>query len=259
MFNDEPITLITGVGILGVFFYMGSYAALQFGYIQGRGYIYPLLNAIAASLVAISLIEAYNLSSLLIQISWISISIYGIVRVFVYRNFLKFSVEEQNFLDSILPELPREHARPLMNIAKWRDAKEGEVVISEDKPVGNLVYLSQGAAVVSLNGQVFAELEGNHVLGEVTCLRGEPATATVRLTRASRVMLIDSAKLRKFVATNPEVRSHLEQSFNLQIGQKLASTTRQILVEKSQNHGFNVASQIDVLNLTPELASDASD
>ena len=241
MFSGEPITLITGIGILGVVFYLGSYAALQFGYIQGRGYLYPMLNAIAAALVAVSLIEAYNLSSLLIQISWISISLYGMARVFIYRNVLKFTAEEQEFLDTMLPDLPREHARPLLNIAQWRDGEAGEIVISEDKPVSHLIYLSRGSAKASLNGQKFAELTGKLILGEVTCLRGEPATATIRLAEPSRIMSLDSTKLRNFVATNPEVRSHLEQSFNQQIGQKLASTTRQILVEKSHNNGVKAA------------------
>ena len=31
-------------GFAGVAFYLGSYAALQFGWIKGSGYTYPILN-----------------------------------------------------------------------------------------------------------------------------------------------------------------------------------------------------------------------
>jgi len=59
----------------------GSYAALQFQFIEGNGFLYPFLNFMAASLVLISLFENFNFPSLLIQISWIVISLYALSRM----------------------------------------------------------------------------------------------------------------------------------------------------------------------------------
>lgn len=74
------------MGLLGVVFYLGSYAALQFEIIDGRKVVYPLLNFLAASFVLVSLFENFNLPSLLIQISWIAISLYGISRLTMISN-----------------------------------------------------------------------------------------------------------------------------------------------------------------------------
>lgn len=233
----DQISLVTGIGILGVAFYLGSYAALQFGLIQGRGYLYPSLNIIAAGFVGISLMEAYNLSSLLIQISWIAISIYGIMRIYIHRNFVKYSVEEAEFLKYMMPDLPKEHARALLDLGSWCDGIPGQILIREDKPVSHLVYLHDGNAGVSLNNESLGMVDGHHFLGEVTCLRGGPATATMTLLKPSRIMMIDAGELKQFLAANPTVREHLERCFSLQIGQKLGAATRRLLVAKSHDRG----------------------
>lgn len=72
------------MGLVGVAFYLGSYAALQFDWIDGKKMIYPFLNFMAASCVLVSLFENFNMPSLLIQVSWIAISLYGITRMTLF-------------------------------------------------------------------------------------------------------------------------------------------------------------------------------
>ena len=74
------------LGLAGVVFYLGSYAALQFDCIDAKGFAYPTLNFLAASLVLLSLMENYNFPSLLIQVSWITISLYGISKLLFKRS-----------------------------------------------------------------------------------------------------------------------------------------------------------------------------
>lgn len=72
--------LFDTIGLLGVLFYVGSYAALQLGWLDGSSLPYSLLNGCAASLVLISLTHNFNLASAVIQIVWIIISLLGIWR-----------------------------------------------------------------------------------------------------------------------------------------------------------------------------------
>ena len=69
------------IGIAGFIFYMLSYGLLQLGRISGQSYVYILLNMTAAFLVLISLVEQFNLASVLIQLTWIAISIIGLWRI----------------------------------------------------------------------------------------------------------------------------------------------------------------------------------
>lgn len=68
------------VGLAGFLVYIGAFGAVQFGRLDGNGTTYSVCNVLAASLVGISLLAEFNLSSALIQISWISIGVMGIAR-----------------------------------------------------------------------------------------------------------------------------------------------------------------------------------
>ncbi len=68
------------IGVAGFVLYMLSYFLLQIGKIQGSGNVYILMNLMAASFVLVSLVHNFNLASALIQISWILISIIGLIR-----------------------------------------------------------------------------------------------------------------------------------------------------------------------------------
>lgn len=80
------MSLYEALGLAGVAFYLGSYAALQFDFIDAKGFAYPTLNFLAASFVLLSLLENYNFPSLLIQISWIAISLYGISKLLFAKS-----------------------------------------------------------------------------------------------------------------------------------------------------------------------------
>ncbi|MEP6021448.1 MAG: hypothetical protein ABJ251_23490 [Paracoccaceae bacterium] len=66
-----------GIGVVGFVVYIGSFSLVQAGHICGNGMAYALTNVVAASLVLLSLINAFNIASFLIQISFITIGLYG--------------------------------------------------------------------------------------------------------------------------------------------------------------------------------------
>lgn len=77
------------IGLIGVGFYLASYAAVQAGWLRADRAWYPVLNIIAASCVLIELQRNYNLPSVLIQVSWILISIGGLVRLALNHRDLR--------------------------------------------------------------------------------------------------------------------------------------------------------------------------
>ena len=70
-----PTVMSDVAGVSGVALYLGAYAALQLGFLRGRGLVYPALNFLAAGLVLISLATDWNAYAATIQISWIVISL----------------------------------------------------------------------------------------------------------------------------------------------------------------------------------------
>ena len=227
------LTLFDVAGIAGVMLYLGSYAVLQLGFISGRGYIYPALNAGAASCVMVSLIQDFNLSSLLIQISFIAISVYGISRLFVARNLRGYTVDQEAFMEYALPTIDREFSGELAKMGVWAQAPAGTIVTVEGRKVRDLVYIADGKAEVSLNNIPIATIHERSLLGEVTCMDGDPATATVTLTRPSRIMRINAEKLRAVLRAKPEMRSQLENSIKSDMASKLAHLNREVMITKA--------------------------
>jgi len=68
------------VGVAGFLTYILAFSLVQFEYVDGNGSLYSGLNVLAASLVGISLFAEFNLSSALIQASWIIIGLIGLIR-----------------------------------------------------------------------------------------------------------------------------------------------------------------------------------
>ncbi len=68
------------VGVAGFVVYIFSFKLVQAEKLDGNGVAYALMNVVAASFVLVSLASAFNLASFLIQISFISIGLYGVVK-----------------------------------------------------------------------------------------------------------------------------------------------------------------------------------
>lgn len=211
-------------GFAGVAFYLGSYAILQMGLISGRGYIYAFLNLIAASLVLLSLFGAWNLFSAIIQISWISISIFGIGRVFVLNKITQFTSEEQDVIAGMLYHLNRYNCRKVLKLGNWVDAEPGMELTREGEKVEHLCWIATGKVDVSLAGRKVAEMSGGMILGEATCLSDAPATASTHIAEPARLFMIPSARLRRLAEFNPDIMQQLQDSFSVHLREKLVAS-----------------------------------
>jgi CRP-like cAMP-binding protein len=208
-------------GFLGVLVYLGGYLALQLGVLGGQTYLYAALNIVAAGCVLVSLRETFNLSSALIQATWIVISVVGIARLALTSLLVRFNPEERALLASKFPGLPKHVARPFLRGGAWVDAPPGTDLTVEGEPVGQLVYLARGAASVRVGRHVVGACGPDSFIGELTCFSGDPASATVRLDAPSRYFGIAAKRLRQLCRRNPELRRALEAGFGEDTRRKL--------------------------------------
>jgi predicted membrane protein len=67
-------------GNIGVGLMVLGYLLLQSEKISSRDLSYSLMNGVGALLVVISLLYQFNLSAFLVEVFWLLISIYGLIR-----------------------------------------------------------------------------------------------------------------------------------------------------------------------------------
>ncbi|MFC1680807.1 Crp/Fnr family transcriptional regulator [Pseudomonadota bacterium] len=231
----ENFSILGAAGIAGVGFYLGSYTALQLGILRGNGYAYAILNATAAALVLLSLKEAFNLSSAVIQISWIVISLVGITRHYILTHRARFTDEEKDFIGHALPEMEKLKARRLLDLGTWVDMVPGTLLTEEGSPVSNLFYLVTGSADVISHGSKIATLQERSLVGEMTALSGEPATGTVLLNEPSRCLMIPSDGLRDLSQRDPDIRRQIDACFAGQVKVKLLTINKALSAQQVSN------------------------
>ncbi|MES2858202.1 MAG: hypothetical protein V4704_03375 [Pseudomonadota bacterium] len=70
------------VGLLGTAMILLGFALLQAGRVSGTGIVYQLLNLFGALGILVSLLGTFNLSVFVLEVAWVAVSGYGIMRSF---------------------------------------------------------------------------------------------------------------------------------------------------------------------------------
>ena len=209
------------VGLFGAGVYLASYAALQLSVLRGQSYAYALLNILAAGSVTFSLTTAFNMSSLVIQVSWIMISVVGIARLLILTRLVRFTAEEEAFLTRQMPNLRRHLARRLLNCGVWRTLDGGARLTTEGDTVAALFYIHEGAVSVEIKGHRVGQSGQGTYIGELTLLAGGPATATVEAEVPVRVLSFAVPELISVLRRNTEIQTALVASFSENTKDKL--------------------------------------
>ncbi len=74
------------IGYIGVALLIITYAMLQLDKIDPKGFWYSFNNMVVAILVTVSLLHTMNKASMVIEVFWFIISVYGIVMYFKRKN-----------------------------------------------------------------------------------------------------------------------------------------------------------------------------
>ena len=81
------MTIPDFIGLSGVALLIITYALLQLDKIDPKGFWYSFNNLVVAILVTVSLIYTPNLASIVIEIFWFIISLYGLVMWDKRKNY----------------------------------------------------------------------------------------------------------------------------------------------------------------------------
>lgn len=80
--------LVDAIGLLGVGLILSAYFLLQASRMKVTDLRYSILNGVGALLILYSLLYNWNTASVVIEIFWFSISLYGVIRRWNERKTL---------------------------------------------------------------------------------------------------------------------------------------------------------------------------
>ncbi len=148
----------------------------------------------------------------------------------LYQNKrVRFTPDEERMVGTLLAGLPPARARHLLDQGFWLTGKAGDVLTREEEPVGHLFFLAAGEARVMSHGRQVGICRAGDLIGEVTVLSGDQASATVILTGPARFWCAPATVLRPYLDAHEEVRRAIEHGFADSLRSKLRASNETII------------------------------
>jgi len=190
------------------------------------------LRAIVAAAAAIGLVHALVFAGDAVAALWWGMLLAAAMSLLgrrLYRNAkVRFTADEEKMADGLLAGLSPNRARHFLDQGFWLTGRAGDVLTREEEAVSHLFYLAAGEARVTSHGRQVGLCRAGDVIGEVTVLSGDQASATVTLAGPARFWCAPANALRPYLAAHEDIRHALEHGFTTSLKSKLRASNQRI-------------------------------
>lgn len=146
--------------------------------------------------------------------------IYQLVREVRRRTRVVLTPDEERVRATRFGSMPPHDFLLFWSTGEERSA-DGELLITEGEPNDKLVVVLSGSASVHAGGSHIADRGPGSLLGELSLVTGEPASASVRMSDAATVRVWTHEKVELLGRARPELAAALQASFARELSVKL--------------------------------------
>lgn len=137
------------------------------------------------------------------------------------RSGVHFSDEEKELHDTLFKNFAPFEFMKLMRVGKWLEAKQGEILATETKPIDSIMLIYNGLVGVESKGKEVAKLKDGNFIGEVSFITGGAATATVRALMPTRYVAWPKKDISQLLNRNPSMRFAMQAMLSTDLSKKL--------------------------------------
>jgi hypothetical protein len=149
------------------------------------------------------------------------INVVQVAIIIKQRSSVHFTEEEKELHDTIFKNFAPFEFMKLMRVGKWLEAKQGEILATEEKPLDSIMLIYNGSVSVELNGKELARLKDGNFIGEVSFITGGAATATVRALQPTRYVSWPKEAISQLLKRNPSMRFAMQAMLSTDLSKKL--------------------------------------
>lgn len=150
-----------------------------------------------------------------------AINIVQIAIIIRERTGIHFTEEEKELHDTLFKNFAPFEFMKLMRVAKWMEAKPGDVLAVEAQPINAVMLIYNGLASVEAHGREVAQLRDGNFIGEVSFIAGGAATATVRALQPTRYIAWPKQAINQLLKRNPSMRIAMQGLLSTDLTKKL--------------------------------------
>ena len=192
--------------------------------------LYLRILSILASLFSVLYNFYIPVEPMWLAINWniifVLVNIYHISVIIYEKRPVKMSSKEKELHETMFRGLTPVEFLKITKIAQWKKYKTPLPIITQGKPVNDLILIYNGTVDVLVNDNKVAELKDGQFVGEMSFLTEKPATATCKVTHNTECLVWPQKDFKDLLKRNPSLYFTIQSLLSEQVSNNLVSSSQ---------------------------------
>ena len=145
--------------------------------------------------------------------------------LYMKRDLLRCPLKKKNYTKLCRGLSPVEFLK-ITKVAEWKEYKSPLPIITQGKPVKDLILIYNGLVDVIVNDKKVAELKDGQFVGEMSFLTERPATATCRVEHNAECLVWNQKNFKDLLKRNPSLYFTIQSLLSEQVSNNLVTSSQ---------------------------------
>tara|TARA_Y100000389_G_scaffold199524_1_gene238072 strand:- start:1661 stop:2314 length:654 start_codon:yes stop_codon:yes gene_type:complete len=207
---------------------------LAFGLIAFSFLVKDILYLRLVSIVASLFSVLYNFyipaEPMWIAIGWniifILLNLYHVAVIIYEKRPVDMTDKEKELYETMFKGLTPVEFLKITKVAEWKKFNTPLPIITQGKPVKDLILIYNGTVDVLVNDNKVAELKDGQFVGEMSFLTEKPATATCKVEHNAECLVWPQQDFKDLLKRNPSLYFTIQSLLSEQVSNNLVSSSQ---------------------------------
>ena len=165
-----------------------------------------------------------------LAINWnfifIAVNLYHVAVLIYEKRPVKMSPKEKELYETMFRGLSPVEFLKITKVANWKKFKSPLPIITQGKPVNDLILIYNGLVDVIVNDNKVANLKDGQFVGEMSFLTERPATATCRVEHNAECLVWNQKDFKDLLKRNPSLYFTIQSLLSEQVSNNLVTSSQ---------------------------------
>ena len=192
--------------------------------------LYLRILSILASLFSVLYNFYIPVEPMWLPIGWniifVIVNIYHISVIIYEKRPVDMTDKEKELYETMFKGLTPVEFLKITKVAEWKKFNTPLPIITQGKPVKDLILIYNGTVDVLVNDTKVAELKDGQFVGEMSFLTEKPATATCKVEHNAECLVWPQQDFKDLLKRNPSLYFTIQSLLSEQVSNNLVSSSQ---------------------------------
>jgi len=192
--------------------------------------LYLRLVSVVASLFSVLYNFYIPVEPMWIAIGWniifILLNLYHVAVIIYEKRPVDMTDKEKELYETMFKGLTPVEFLKITKVAEWKKFNTPLPIITQGKPVKDLILIYNGTVDVLVNDNKVAELKDGQFVGEMSFLTEKPATATCKVEHNAECLVWPQQDFKDLLKRNPSLYFTIQSLLSEQVSNNLVSSSQ---------------------------------